>query len=181
MNIPSLSIHSTMGKIQIQSTGPQLEVHQGQTQQTIEQPKAEMTIERTPSKLTIDQTQAWNNLNLKSAFVRISEAVDEGHQAVMEGIARRAEEGDDLLHIERGGNPIKAHAVQNAQQKGSYSTGSTPPFQAVKESYSPSEVEINWQTKKPEIAATSEPPSFQFQRGQVNISMAQYPSVDISI
>ncbi|GGE36203.1 hypothetical protein GCM10011391_13750 [Pullulanibacillus camelliae] len=181
MQIPSLTIHSTMGQIHVQSTPPEVEIQQHPADQTIEQPKAEMSTSRTPSKLTIDQKEAWNNLNLKSAFVRISEAAENGRQAVLEGIARRAEEGDDLLHIERGGNPIKDHAVQNAKPDYTYDTGHTPPFLAVKESYTPSQLSVNWQTKDPVVDVQSHAPTFQPVHGHVDISMAQYPSVTMSV
>ena len=53
-----------------------------------------MEISVTPGKLTIDQTQAWEELDRKHVFKRIEEAAQQGHEDVMEGIARTAEEGD---------------------------------------------------------------------------------------
>lgn len=181
MHLISLSIHSTMGKIHIQSTPPSLEIHQQPADQTIKQPKAELTIFKTSSQLLIDQTEAWNNLDLKSAFVRIREAAENGHQAVLEGIARRAEEGDDLLHIERGGNAIKEHAIKHTIRDHTYDTGHTPPFLAVKESYTPSRLKVDWQTKKPIVDVKSHAPTFHPERGHVDITMEHYPSVTLSV
>ena len=181
MHLPSLLIHSTMGKIHVQSTPPGLEIQQHPADQTIEQPKAELTISKTSSQLLIDQKEAWNNLDLKSAFVRIREAAENGHQAVLAGIARRAEEGDDLLHIERGGNVIKDHAIRNAHRDYTYDTGHTPPFLAVKESYTPSRLKIDWQTKKPIVDVKSHAPTFHPERGHVDITMEHYPSVTLSV
>jgi len=170
-----------MGKIHVQSTPPGLEIQQHPADQSIEQPKAELTISKTPSKLMIDQKEAWNNLDLKSAFVRIKEAAQDGRQAVLEGIARHAEEGDDLLHIERGGNAIKDHAIKNSTPEHTYDTGHIPPFLAVKESYMPSRLKVDWQTKKPIVDVKSHAPTFHPERGHVDITMEHYPSVTLSV
>lgn len=181
MSIPHLTMHSTQGRIAIQSSRAELNIQSSHADQTIEQPKAELHIQKTPSKLSIDQTEAWNNLNLKSAFVRIRDAADAGHQAVMEGIARRVRQGDQLMHIENKGNPIASQAAENSQHQMSYDTGHVPPFEAVKIHYQPSELSINWETHAPIINAKSNPPVMTYHPGQVNINMAQYPSLSIQI
>jgi hypothetical protein len=179
--IPHLQMNSVQGRIGIQSSRAQIEIHSNHAEQSIQQPKAELHIDRTPSKLSIDQTQAWNNLNLKSVFVRIRDAATAGHQAAMEGIARRAEQGDELMKIENGGNPIVSQAVENSEHHGSYDTGSVPPFEAVKIHYQPSRVNIQWQTHAPIISAKQNHPTINYQPGQVNIYMDQYPSLSIKV
>jgi len=160
----------------------QLDIQSPKADLSIEQPKAELQIERTPSQISIDQTQAWNNLNLKSAFVRISDAADAGRQAVLEGIARRASEGDELMQIEnKGSNPIANQAAQDSEVQISYDTGSVPPFEAVKISGRPGQLNINWQTHQPVIQTTSHSPEMTFHPGQLNIYMDQYPSLSIDV
>lgn len=177
-------MHQVFGRISIQTQKAALTIHQPKATQTIEQPKAEMTVERKPAQVRIDQTEAWHNLNLKSARVRIAEAADAGKQAVLEGIARRARDGNELLHIERnkGKNLIAKQAADHVVLSvigTRYETGSTPPFQAVRYDVVPGSLKINWQTHKPIVRAEPQAPEYAFQPGQVTISMERYPSLDI--
>ena len=57
---------------------------------------------------------------MKSVFRRSAENAQFGKQSVMEGIARRAQEGQQLVQIENGGNAIAEIAKQN---------GTPPPAQ----------------------------------------------------
>ncbi|WP_141604114.1 DUF6470 family protein [Terrilactibacillus laevilacticus] len=180
MNIgPHLEMHQVYGKIDIQTQNANLDIEQGKAQQSIKQQSAEMKINRQPARLTIDQTEAWNNLGLKSAFTAIQENAQKGKQAVLDGIARRAEQGDELMHIERGGNPIADQARLNSQYHETFDTGHTPPFKAVKIDGVPGSLQIDWQTHKPEISAEVNAPQFTYTPGNVQVTMAQYPSLTI--
>ncbi|WP_139822721.1 DUF6470 family protein [Tuberibacillus sp. Marseille-P3662] len=181
MMMPHLVMHSTQGKIGLRSTTPQVQMHQQKADVSIKQQPANMSVKRRPAKVTIDQTQAWHNLNLKSAMVRIKDAADQGKQAVLEGIRRRAGQGDQLMRIETPGNPIVSQAVENAFRQGHYDTGSVPPSQAVKLHTRPSSLDIRWQTHQPEIRVNINQPQFSFQRGRVNVYMRQYPELDIQV
>jgi hypothetical protein len=179
MQMPHLEMHSVFGRIGMTTRNAQLEIQTAKADLTIEQPKAEMQIERTPAKIHIDQKEAWNNLNLKSAFVRIREAAEAGRQAVIEGIARRVDEGNELMAIEEGGNPIVEQARRDSLITMSYDTGHTPPFLAVKISVDPAQLHIDWQTHAPIIQSTPHAPEITYHPGQVNIYMEQYPSLTI--
>lgn len=179
VSIPQLIIHTTPGHLGMRSKSAQLDIHSSEADLSIQQPKARLNIERTPSKLSIDQTQAWNNLNLKSVFVRIRDAADAGHQAVMEGIARRVRQGEELMKIQNKGNPIASQARENSQIKGGYDTGHVPPFEAVKIHYQPSQLNIQWQTHNPKIEAKQNPPQINYHPGNLDIYMQQYPSLSI--
>ncbi|MFC4618549.1 DUF6470 family protein [Camelliibacillus cellulosilyticus] len=181
MNMPHLIIHSQPAKIAMKTTPARLDPQFGKTDVSIEQPPAEMKIRRTPSKLTIDQTEAWNNLDLKSAFVRIQEAAGYGRQAVLDGIARRARQGEALIHIESKGNPIADQAKENSVHEIHYDTGHVPPFLAVKSHYDPGSVTIDWQTHAPIYQTKVTPPTGTYYPGHVDISVSQFPSVTIDV
>jgi len=181
MRMPHLEMHSVFGRIGMTTRNAQLEIQSAKADLSIEQPKAEMQIERTPAKIHIDQKEAWNNLNLKSAFVRIREAAEAGRQAVIDGIARRVNEGNELMAIEKGGNPIAEQARRDSLITMSYDTGHTPPFLAVKISADPAQLNIRWQTHAPIIQSTPHAPEMAYHPGQVNIYMEQYPSLTIQV
>ncbi|WP_077614003.1 DUF6470 family protein [Caenibacillus caldisaponilyticus] len=181
MDLPHLVMHSVMGRIGIRTQRASLDPTFGHSEMSIRQPKAEMTIQRTQGKVMIDQTEAWHNLDLKSAIVRNREAAEAGREAVLEGIARRAEQGDELMRIEKPGNPIVKQAIENSERHGTYDTGHVPPALAVKINGQPGTLDIRWQTHRPEIEVTTVPPRFDYRPGSVTIYMIQYPALTIDV
>ena len=181
MVIPHLIMHSVQGKIGMRSSKGKLKIYYSNADLSIQQPKAELKIKKTSSKLYIDQTQAWNNLNLKSAFVRIRDMSNMGRQAVLEGIKRRVDQGDTLMKIENKGNPIKSQAIENSQSQGGYDTGHVPPTDAVKIQYQPTQLDIQWHIHQPDIKVTTHKPQYHYQPGELNIYVRQYPSLTINM
>ncbi|WKB37357.1 DUF6470 family protein [Terrilactibacillus sp. S3-3] len=132
----------------------------------------------------MDQTDAWHNQDLKSAFTRIADAAQDASQDVLEGIARRAQQGDELLHLERhhGSNLIAEQAGENAALAvvgTHYDTGSTPAYQSVKYYVDPGSLNISWEMHAPDIEVTTHVPEITYFPGNVGISMQQYPSLTI--
>lgn len=182
--LPHVEMRQVFGRISISTQNATQTIRQPKAEQSIQQPKADMTIDREPAHVQIDQSAGWHNLDLKSARVRIAEAADAGKQAVLEGIARHSQEGDELLHIERskGRNLFAKQAADNVNAAvigTHYSTGNTPASQAVTYDVTPATLQVNWQTHSPLIQATVNAPEYSDQPGQVNISMEHYPSLDI--
>ena len=105
-----------------------------------------------PGQLTIDQSEAWAQMDIKPISQRTAENAQEGKQKALEGLARRAREGDDLMHIERGGNAIAAHAKENGKfmQKQTGLGWIPSPF-SVKMHYEQAKVQFDVQTQKPII------------------------------
>ncbi|RYM05903.1 hypothetical protein EWH99_04570 [Sporolactobacillus sp. THM7-7] len=181
---PHLEMYQAFGRISINTQNARLEIRQPKTDQYIQQPKADMRIDREPSRVTIDQTEAWHNLDLKSAMTRIEEVAAAGRQAVLDGIARRAREARELLHIERnkGKNLIALQAAENAPMAvigTRYDTGHVPPFQSVRVHGSPGTLHVRWQTHPPVIQSEPNPPEYTYHPGGVEISVQQYSSLDI--
>lgn len=179
---PHLEMHQVFGRIAINTQKAYQEIHQSKADLSIQQPKAEMHVERRSAKVRIDQTAAWHNLDMKSAPVRNAEAAQAGKQAVLDGIARRSREGQELLHIERN-KGVNLFAKQAADRMGAigthYETGQTPVTELVKYDVSPAILNITWQPHRPIIQATPHTPEITYHPGQVNVSMEQYPELDI--
>jgi hypothetical protein len=182
MKFPQLRMESQMGRIRIEQTPARIEMRQPRAHQSIEQPKAEMNITRTQGKLTIDQTQAWEERNLMSTPRFVEKHAQESRQAIHEGVARRAEQGSQLVKIEQGGNVIAEQARENGSRKiGNFGIKYVPSPFSVKIHYEPGELNIDIQPRKPNIHVETYKPEISFERGTVNITMEQYPQLEISV
>ncbi|MFP7479050.1 DUF6470 family protein [Terribacillus saccharophilus] len=180
MQMPQIRLQSQQAKISIHTTDATVDIGQPEAEQTIRQPQAEITMHTTPSKLTIDQTQAWNDMDLKSVFKRTEDFAELGKKSYLDGIARRVQEGKEMMQIEKGGDPIVAQAKRIDERKlKDFGLGWIPSRFAVKTDYQPSELDINVKINRPEIKNTAQKPEFNYQKGQVDTSIAQYQSLKV--
>lgn len=170
-----------MAQIQIKQTDATQKISQPRAELTIRQPEAEITMRTVPGKLTIDQSQAWEDMNLLSIVRSNEKYASDGKKAVLEGIARRARQGNELMEIEKGGNPIPRQAVQNAyeamKQPG---IKFIPSHFSVKTDYRPSELNIDVKINKPIIEAAVRKPEIAFVPGKVETSLRQRQELEIS-
>jgi hypothetical protein len=152
---------------------------------SIQQPKAEMTVERISARLTIDQSKARADVDFKSARQRITEAAQEGQQAVVEGIARRAQEGKEMMKIENDGGKAKAIKAQAKRVKmipdHEYNVGWVPSYGSVQLDYDPGKLDINWKINKPIIESQSHQPIINYYPGSIDIHMREFPSLTIDV
>ncbi len=147
---------------------------------TIEQPKADIQIETRPSKLTIDQTQAWKDMGFMGPLAASRENDQLGRQAVLEGIGRRASEGNQLMKIEHGGNAIESIAYNNAHPPmKEFNIGWIPSHGSVKIHYQPADVQVNVQANKPRITVDPQKPVHDYVPGRVDIALKQYANLEI--
>ncbi|MCQ6278694.1 DUF6470 family protein [Bacillus sp. EB600] len=182
MNFPQITMQSTFAKIGINTQNAQLTIEQPPAELSIEQPPAEMVVEKTPSRLTIDQLRARADVDLKSAQQRIAETAQEGHLDVQKGIARRVQEGEQLMQIENSGNPIAQQANQHKIiSEHEFGLGWIPSWGSVNINYDPGRLDINWKINKPIINSQSYRPIINYYPGKVDIQMKQYPSLNIDI
>ncbi|MEC3882776.1 DUF6470 family protein [Halobacillus sp. HZG1] len=179
MNIPKLQMQSTPGRIGLRVNKPEQTIKQHQVEQSIQQPKADMKIEQNPGKLTIDQTNAWHNLDMKSVMVRTEELVGIAKDLWMEGLARVSREGDDLMRIENGGNPIAEQAKRNTGYDFTFQPGGRPTYELVKINYQSEETKINIQQREPIIENKKREPEHHYRPGKVDVSMEQIPDLKI--
>lgn len=180
MIFPQIRLESTRGQIGLQINQPVQEIQQPQADLSIEQPAAEMTIDRRPSKLTIDQTRAREDVDLKSIRRRIEEAADRGKQDLLDGIARVSSQGDQLMRVEDGGNAIPDIAEANGLPPFyEFNIGFIPSAGSVEIGYDPGDVNIQWQTHKPNIQVNINKPIHHYTPGTTTVSMKQYPNVKV--
>ncbi|MFD1038882.1 DUF6470 family protein [Virgibacillus byunsanensis] len=182
MQLPQIRMNSQMAQIQIQQTNGKQYIKQPKADLFIQQPQADISINTTPSRLTIDQTQAWEDMGLMHISKRIKQFANEGKQGLFEGIARKAQQGNELMEIENQGSPIPRQAAQNSfEGMKSLAIEFIPSHFAVKTSFQPSEVDINVKVNKPIIEARVNKPTHQYEKGAVDTSMKQYQSLEIDV
>ncbi|UQW98005.1 DUF6470 family protein [Rummeliibacillus sp. G93] len=180
MYMPKLHIESTQGKLGLNIQQPIQEIQQPQAELELEQPAAILEINTIKPELSIDTIEARADLDLMSSIRRTAEVASYSRGQLLEGISRRAGEGDDLMHIENGGNPIAEHAKQSGRQPySSLGIKFIPSPGGVKISYQPGKVNIEAQPQKVINNTKINKPIHEYAPGKVTTEMLQYPSLKI--
>lgn len=181
MRIPQIQIQTTNAQIGLTIPEPQQQIKQQPADLQIRQPAAELKIETTEGQLQIDQTQLRADLGMYSLPELARNAAQKGQQMILQGIARRAREGEQLGDITNGNNAIASIAKsknENMQQK-QLGIKFIPSFGAVKLNYIPADVEIHVQMNKPKIDATIHKAVHHYTPGKVSVDLLQKPSIEI--
>lgn len=181
MKTPQIRIQTTPAKLGLTINNAKHTYRQQKADQRIEQPTADVSIKQKPPKLSIDQTKAWQNIGLKSVMVRSKEYANHAKQKGLENIATMAQEGDELMRIEKGGNPIPSQAKRMIDKLWEFNIepGGRPVYDLVDISVEAGGANIDINQNRPILQATRRDPEFQYERGQVSTQMEQYPEVDI--
>ncbi|MDM5361253.1 DUF6470 family protein [Peribacillus sp. ACCC06369] len=180
MQIPQIRLQSTSMKIGLNIEQPVQKIEQKAAVQSIEQPQAILEIQTTPGKLTIDQSQAREDMDLKSLSKRVEEFAQQGYQEWMAGMARRAQQGTELRHIEKGGNALADQARQNSKgPEKQFNLGWIPSHFSVKLDYQPAQVKLEATAQKPIIDAQIHKVNHAYTPGSVNVEILQKNALDI--
>ncbi|WP_404427554.1 DUF6470 family protein [Ureibacillus chungkukjangi] len=180
MNIPKLQIQSTRAQIGIDIQKPVQEIEQPKATLDIQQPAAEITMQTTKSKLSIDSTGARESADYKSSMSRTREISQKSIQDALEGTSRRAQEGNELMRIENGGNPIANQAkTRGPQPYSSLNIKFIPQANSVKIDFQPGSVDIKVEPQQVINNTTTNKPIHNYTPGKVNIDMLQLPSLKI--
>jgi hypothetical protein len=180
MNLPQIRLESTLAKIAIETTLPVQEIEQPPAELDLQQPPAEIKIEKTPAKLTIDQTKAWEDMDLKHIFRRIEEFAQQGYEDWLEGMARVSRQGDELMRIEDGGDPIAEQAKENSEDPMyEFNIGWVPSHFSVKTNFEPAIVHIDVKVNKPIIKTKINKPIINYTPGKVTTELVQRNSLKI--
>lgn len=174
MKLPQIRLQSTLAQLGLEIEKPVQRIEQPKADLSIEQPRADLTIERTQGKLTIDQTEAWADMNLKSVFRRTKEFAMKGYEDWLAGMARVAQQGDELMRIEDDGNPLITQAqINSVDEPFEYNVGWIPKPLRVRYHYEPAQLTFRWQIREPVIQAIPRQPIHQYTPGKVRGYMAR--------
>ncbi|MFB1082271.1 DUF6470 family protein [Jeotgalibacillus sp. JSM ZJ347] len=182
MNIPQIQINLTQARIGIESPKGQQRIEQPQAVLDLKQTPSDMSITTTKGWLTIDQSEAWASMDIKPISRRIREWAAEGNQDVLKGMQRVSAEGDELMKIENGGDPIKSIAKRN--YKGpppSFNIGYVPPPFSVKIDYRPGTTDIQFTEGGVENNTRAQKTRISYTPQEVKIHMQQLNSISFSV
>jgi hypothetical protein len=179
MKIPTIQIRTQPIRIGMETTPHRFTFDQPRGIQEIRQPRPELTIEQPRGDLQIDQTQAWDALGYTHYSVLMDRIVSEARRIFLEGIAKKAEQGDRLAAIHQGGNPVADIAWEQYNQEAPMSLLGEARYDNVEIRYTAQWPNIDVNLRPPELNYTPVRPHYQFTRGQLNIYVLQYPSVTI--
>ncbi len=180
MQLPQIKIESQQAQIGIQTSQSFLQIEQPQAEMQIRQPQPKLKINKTPSKLTIDQTEAWAAMDIKPILQRIREEAAKGKQSWLQYIGETAQQGDQMMKVENGGNSIPRLAKVNSEN-GPIETniGWVPPAFSVKFNYQPSKLHINFETSQALIDVKPNQPKFHYIPTDINIYLKQKNALKI--
>ena len=180
MNIPKIQLQSTKAQIGLNIQKPVQEIEQLKANLDLQQPQAKMTMQTTKPKLSVDSLEMRESLDLKSSRSRTAEVAQYSKQSALEGVSRRAQEGNELMSIENGGNPLAEQAERRGSQPYSgLGIKFIPQPDSVKVSFEPGTLDIQVEPQKVINNTTINKPVHNYTPGKVKVDMLQYPSLKI--
>lgn len=160
-------------------------IRQPRADQHIEQPAAILEINSTRAQLHLDTTQARRDLGLVGPLESIDNYAKEGKKAVLEGMARRAKEGRQIM--ENAGKGMGRQTIRNIAKQNhgpklpKYNIKFVPSVGSVKIDYVPGDLKINAIPQKPKIDVQVNKPIHEYTPGKITGEVLQYPRVEIDV
>ena len=180
MNIPQIQLQTTRGQIGLTTQRAVQQIEQPKADLDLQQPKAGISIRTTKSELSIDSVEMRESLDLMSSRSRTAEVAQYSKQTAMEGLARRVQEGIELMKIENGGNPLAEQAKRTGRQPySSLGIKFIPQADSVKINFTPGSADIQVEPQKVINNTKTNKPIHNYTPGKVNVEMQQYPSLKI--
>lgn len=180
MNFPQLQIRTTDAKLGLNIEKPKQVIRQPKATQHIEQPAAIVEMHTTRGVMKIDSSQARRDVGMIGPLESTSKYASEGRQKGMQGIARRASEGRQMMDIAHNSNAIVSIAKKNTfPTPTKLGIDFIPSVGSVKLDYTPAKVDINVQTQHAKINAQVNKPIHEYTPGNVSGYMLQNPSIEI--
>ncbi len=180
MQLPQIRIQQQHAMIGMQSRDAQLSIDSAPAKLEISQPEADLQITTKQGNLTIDQSKALADVGIFSTEESVKKMANEAMQKAVEGSKKRRRQGDMLMKIENGGNPLAQVAKENSQRpEKQFNIGWIPSGDAVKFDYQPAEVNIEAHANKPIINVEQSRNQFHYQHGDVDVYLEQENWIDI--
>lgn len=175
--------------IRMQSTFVQLGLNIRKPVQEIEQPRAEMNLRQEPAVLTIQQgrmemsldaSQARSNIGIMTSMEFSDNIASYGRSKLMEAIGQISYEGDTMMRIESGGNPIADLALDRGIL---LRDGYTPPAASLDEGvhvqFEKKPVVIDVKRNGMRMDPVLKPPVHTYTPGKVEPYILKWPSLQM--
>lgn len=182
MNIPQIQVQTTKAKLGLNIEDPKQIIRQPKATQHIEQPAAIVEMETTRGIMRIDSSQARRDIGMIGTLESTKSYATVGRQKAMQGIARRASEGRQMMEIAHNPNAIVAIAKKSSfPVSKKLGIDFIPSIGSVKLEYTPASLDINVQTQKANISSQVNKPTHEYTPGIVSGYTLQHPSIEIDV
>lgn len=182
MNIPYIQIRTTDAKLGLNISDSKQIIRQPKATQNIEQPAAILEMHTTRGIMRIDSSQARRDVGLTGQLESAANFASEGRRKAMQGIARRATEGNQMMDIAHNSNAIPSIAKKNSfPVQAKLGIDFIPSVGSVKLDYTPAELDIIVQPQKAKISSQVNKPIHEYTQGKVSGYMLQKPSIEIDV
>lgn len=184
MKLDQIQLNIQDAKVDLNITQSQQHIEQSNAQQYIEQPAATLEIHHTDAKLLVDSSQAYRDLGLISNGESIQNFASKGQSAVMEGMARRASEGNAMMEIRKDNgratlsNIAKQHDTFEQQRLG---IAWKPSIGSVKIKYQEGSLDIRIQAQQPKIDVQLGKVVHDYTPGHVTGTLIQRENVETTV
>lgn len=180
MQMPQIRLHSQSALIGIEARPAVQSIEQPRADLQLEQPMAKIEMRTVPGRLTIDQTEAWEQMDIKHIFTRITENAAKGRQAVLEGMERIGYEGDELMNIQTGRDAIVDQAERSMEGEihDANITWVPAPF-SVKLAYQPGRLTMDAQPQKVINNTQIRKPVISYQPGEAAVSIRRHNELKV--
>lgn len=182
MNIPQIQIRTTDAKLGLNIEDPKQIIRQPKATQHIEQPAAIIDMETTRGIMKIDSSQARRDVGLIGTLEATENYAAAGRQKAMQGIARRAGEGRQMMDIANNSDAIVGIAKKNSfPVPAKIGIDFIPSIGSVRLDYTPATLDINVQPQKANISSQVNKPVHEYTQGKVTGYMIQNSSIEIDV
>lgn len=183
MNLPYLELSSTFAQIGLNVQRPPMTIHQPNADVDIRQTHADnVQITRENGKLYIDQSEAFASIDhippLQRALNFYAKSIPKAH----EFIAKMRREGDRLMKIENGGNPIAEIAAEESKLiEHEVAFRLAPKPLSVKIHYEPGEFRVDVNPDRIDIKVQKNEPQITIPKWQTEAYIRQKNSLTIRV
>lgn len=184
MKMDTIQLSIIDAKVDLNISKPQQYIKQTHAKQTIEQPAATLQISQKDAKLLVDSSQAYRDLGLLTTKESIEQAAQKGKAAVMQGIARKAQEGNRMMDISKSEGRSTLASIARSHDGIDYKKlgiAWKPSVGSVKITYQAGDLNIQIQQNKPKIDVQLGDVTHNYTPGKVTGSLLQRESVETSV
>lgn len=179
--ISQIQIHTQSAKLAIETTPGRFSIEQARADMEINttQPKFQMN-KSSQIKMSIDQSEAWNSLNGGSALEMNQRIYSQLQNVFLQALAKRAEEGNRLAAIHQQQNTIANIIGENWKDYSTVDYLPSPFLGKVPIDYHVTPQDSEMIPGEVHMTARAHSAQIDYERGNLNIYMAQYAKVEIT-
>jgi hypothetical protein len=181
MNIPQIQISQTPGRIAIEQNLGGVEMEQPHAIMNMKSVLPPLQIDKIEDKLEIDQSRAWAALGSMSAIETRDRIYSQVKSLSLQYIAKVAQKGDQLADIRTGANVIAELAKDTLVQFPEMNYVGEASIDNVDISYQQGSVSFRSERAYVDMQVEPRKPIIRAKPASVNITMQQYPHIEISV